>query len=177
MRFASLPRLAVPSVCLSLAIGGCDVQPTDPTGGAGFELVAAAASVNSESMERQVASVSFVNQVFTCGDGTTLTMTISGEVTTKIHQSVDGTGQTHSRLHINSQVDAVDDLGRTYSGAISQLNLIANASDGSYNQAQSIRLIGKGKAPNYRFHVVSHVATNANGDITADFSRSWLSCR
>ena len=176
MLFANLRRLTVPSVCLTAVMGGCEAQPTDPTGGTGFELVAAAASVNSESTERQVLPID-IQTVFTCDDGTEHTMWVFGEVVVTTHQSIDRTGRTHASSHWNPDVSAVDALGRTYRGGFSNLNLVANDSDGSFHQTQSIRLIGKAKAPNFRLHIVGHRTTGASGDVTVDFHKSWVSCQ
>lgn len=177
MLFAEFRPLCIPSVCLLFVAGACDLQPTEPVNETGFELASAAASVNSKSMERQVIPVPLDFQtVFTCEDRTEHTMWLFGEIVRTIHRSVDGRGRTHVSFHDNPDVYAMDELGRMYRGGASKLNLTTKGAD-AFHQTQSIRLIGKGKAPNFHLHLVGHQSTNGNGEVTVDFSRSRVSCR
>jgi len=172
MPTAYLPHVVIP--IFLLAVGGCDIQPTEPEAGSNQLLVAAAASQNSASTER--TSTSFgADYAIECVDGTEYQISVYGYVDMVVHTSIDGAGRVHNSVHFNPHFAAIDDLGHTYRGGYPKLNLSANGSNGSFSQTFMIRLIGKGQTPDIHFQVVTQKTVNGSGQVTVDFVRSRIS--
>jgi hypothetical protein len=160
---------------LALALSGCDARPMEPEAGSTALLVAAGASVNSGSTERQSLPLDLTFD-FQCGPETTVQLSVYGYVDMVVHASVDGTGRVHNSLHLSPHVYAVDNSGHTYRGGYSRLNLTTRGSDGSLNHTQMIRLIGQGKTPNLHLHLVEQQTVNGQGEISVDFEKSRVTC-
>lgn len=106
---------------------------------------------------------------------------LSGELVVTNHEVTDADGGSHTRQMMRPQrvtgVGATS--GKKYQGTGMGFWSDGQTSDGGsvYTYVQNFRIIGQGPGNNLLVHMVTHVTTNANGDVTADVDLSSNACK
>ena len=102
-----------------------------------------------------------------------------GQVNLVSHQTYDGNGGFHVKVHTNPM--GVRGFGLTsgtpYRGT-GVTQWVQNVKVGEqYTFINNFRIIGRGSGNNFMLHQTIHYTINANGELTVDFSKISTSCK
>jgi hypothetical protein len=103
---------------------------------------------------------------------------LEGQIHNVFHVTETPSGQRVFRNHTNFQgVTATDALGNQYRvSTVNNDTTVLEAELREFTVVQYFKLIGKGPSANERVRTVNHVTVNANGEVTAIFSKFYADC-
>ena len=168
MSRVSLLARSVAAGLTAVVLVGCEVSsPTAPA--------RVAKGANLEVLNNSTNPFAF--DIVECG----VTVAVSGVFHQVDAFTTASSGRASARFHINAKGTGIaEGTGATYQWN-DAINLAQQGTlaDGPLTETftQRTRLIGQGGATDIFFDVITHVTTNANGEITVEFADSEVACK
>ncbi len=162
-------------LAVAALLAACDqaAAPTDPNAGRVVTPSLQAASV-TQKFSLDTTFVAFVD----CA-GEELEFHLTEQLVT--HQTVDAAGRLHTHFTINDQGSTAvgQTTGRVWhqTGATTDNLNITPSITGNETAANSLNLVGQGRAPNLLVHTIFHITVNPRGVITVLFNKARVVCR
>ena len=113
----------------------------------------------------------------TLTDCNSQTVVVSGTMHMVTHFTTDASGGTHLEIHTNWQ-DVSGTSGTITYHAVSrnQLSSNSNGAQSEFTSIEDVRLISRGPTDNLTMRTTMHITINANGEVTASFTRFEVVC-